>query len=470
MKKMKKTKLISLGIILALSLGGCKAKNVQSQFDADSIDDVLRKTLVANQVEPLPKPQSLPAKVRLGKMLFFDKILSGNKNISCATCHLPEAATSDALPLSIGEGGTGRMTKRVPPKEKEEAVFVRRNSLDVFNRGYFDTMFWDGRVSSTTIEKYLTPNGRELLKRGKIVTPAGFVLPDGLDNALAAQAMFPPTSDVEMRGNFHENQFGDLDYFEYEKIWSGLMERLLAIDEYRQLLKDAYPDVPVEEYSFVHIANAIAAFEIDSFTFLDSPFDRYLQGDENAMHMMEKRGALLFYTTAGCAECHSGSLMSDQLYHNRVVPQIGPGKGKLPGGGKAGTWDAGRGGVTGMRPDYYCFRTPPLRNVSKTGPWMHDGTFATLEATVRHELDPKGSAANYDPYAHLPAVYAKTYHQDQMETIARLAKPADTKAVSLNDQQVEELIAFLDSLTSPQLENLVRLTPDKVPSGLPVED
>lgn len=437
---------------------------------ASSIDKELRKILDLNKIKPITKPKASPAKVELGRMLFWDKILSGNQNIGCATCHLPEAATSDALPLSIGEGGVGKMRDRKPPKnEKDTLVFVPRNSLDIFNRGNFEVMFWDGRVRSTWDGKTLI--GNTLIESGKIWTPAGFILPDGLDNALAAQAMFPPTSDTEMRGNPHENPLGDMKNWEFRKIWSTLINKILSIPEYVDLLAKSYPDIPRDKLSFVQAANAIAAFEIEAFTLTDAPFDRYLQGDNGALSDAEKRGALIFYGKGNCGTCHSGPLMTDQLFHNRLVPQIGPGKGAhIPAGGADGTWDLGRGGVTPWTEDRFCFRTPPLRNVEKTGPWMHDGAFGTLEAAVRHELDPKKSAKSYDPKAQLPDDFAITCKTEQAKAIARLADPSDIAAVSLDSSEVDDLMAFLKSLTSPSLDELVKLTPERVPSGLPVRD
>jgi cytochrome c peroxidase len=165
--------------------------------------------------------------------------------------------------------------------------------------------------------------------------------------------------------------------------------------------------------------------------------------------------------------------MTDQIFHNRVVPQIGPGKGSnVPAGGIDGTWDQGRGGVTGYTQYYYTFRTPPLRNVEKTGPWMHDGAYSTLEATVRHELAPLESANSYAPYSNLPESLAKTFRKEQMGVIISNAKNKleDLEQVKLNDDEFKDLIAFLKSLTSPSLDELVKWNPSTVPSGLPVED
>jgi len=472
---MKKT-FIFFGILSGLFfIHACVSTHPGSPDSSNDLDAQLRKSLALNDVQPIEKQRTDSAKVELGRLLFWDKILSGNKNIACVTCHLMEAATADALPLSVGEGGEGVMMSRKPPlDEHNNPILVPRNATDLFNRAEFVTLFWDGRVMSRRGGHFVAPVGGSASRKAlELWTPAAFRLPGNLDNGLAAQAMFPPTSDTEMRGNVHENPLGSLERWEWTEIWNGLMERLLAIDEYARLFKKAYPNTPVEELTFAHAANAIAAFEIAAFTITDAPFDQYLRGDNQAMTLSEKKGALIFYGKGGCARCHSGKLMTDETFHNRMVPQIGPGKGILfPAGGIDGTWDLGRAGVTGIAEYAYAFRTPPLRNAEKTGPWMHDGVYSTLEATVRHELDPLRSAQNYDPFAQLPEHYAKTFRKEQMAQIATFAlrKPEDIERVELNDDEFNDLIAFLKALTSPSLDKLVQLTPAQVPSGLPVED
>lgn len=128
------------------------------------------------------------------------------------------------------------------------------------------------------------------------------------------------------------------------------------------------------DLGFQHAANAIAAFESAAYTFLDSPFDQYLEHDNNngALADDAKRGALLFYGSAGCANCHSGSLLTDQRHHNIGIPPVGPGK------APESPLDFGRARETGRVKDAYEFRTPPLRNVTLTGPWMHSGAYTTL--------------------------------------------------------------------------------------------
>ncbi|HXF86549.1 MAG TPA: FG-GAP-like repeat-containing protein [Anaerolineales bacterium] len=403
---------------------------------------------------PLPKPS--PALVQLGEALFWDPILSGNRDISCATCHHPNLGTGDNLPVSIGTKGFGLGEERQMGNARE---LIPRNAQPLFNLGYeeWHTLFWDGRVARGPVPGFHTP--------------ASDRLPGGLENLLAAQAMFPVTSRDEMRGDRGDtdvfgqpNELAALVDYKAQPIWDALMKRLLAIPAYVELFHAAYPNVPLDELGFQHAANALAAYEIVTFTFEDSPFDRYLQGDKTALSEEAKQGALLFYGKAGCASCHSGGLLSDQKFYNLAVPQIGDGKGREQ------PLDLGRARETGNDCDRFAFRTPPLRNVTITGPWMHNGAFTSLEAAVRHHFDPKASLQNYDPNQ-LPERLRDTV-QNQPETLSALLQwytsENASEGVHLSDEEMRLLLIFLDSLTSPSALDLRHTIPASVPSGLPV--
>jgi cytochrome c peroxidase len=402
-----------------------------------------------------PEPPS-PALVKLGEALFWDPELSGNRDTSCATCHHSNLATGDALSVSIGTSGFGLGEERHMGTARE---FVPRNATPLFNLGYEEwrVIFWDGRVQTDRFAGFHTP--------------ASDRLPHGLDSVLAAQAMFPVTSRDEMRGNRGDvdifgqpNEIAVIVDYKSQLVWEALMVRLLAIPGYVELFNAAYPDVPIDELGFQHAANAMAAYEIAVFTFEDDPFDRYIQGDKSALSDDAKQGALLFYGKAGCASCHSTGLLTDQKFHNIAVPQIGDGKGREQ------PFDLGRARETGNDCDRYAFRTPPLRNVALTGPWMHNGAFTTLEATVRHHLDPRASLQNYDP-GQLSELLKDTC-QDQPETIAAIlmwySSDNASDGVQLTDEEIRLLLAFLDSLTSPTALDLSHTIPASVPSGLPV--
>lgn len=407
------------------------------------------------QVLTSPEPAD-PALVRLGEALFWDPILSGNRDTACATCHHPELGSGDNLSVSIGTNGFGLGESREFGSARE---LIPRNATPIYNLGYeeWSVLFWDGRVS--------------LEADGAFHSPASDRLPDGLDSVLAAQAMFPVTSRDEMRGYRGEvdifgnrNEIADIVDYKSRLVWGALMKRLLGIPEYVELFNAAYPSIPSEELGFQQAANALAAYEISAFTFEDSPYDRYLLGDLTALSEKEKAGALLFYGKAGCSTCHSSGLLTDQKFHNIAVPQIGDGKGREQ------PFDLGRARETGNDCDRYAFRTPPLRNVAISGPWMHNGAFISLEAAVKHHFDPKSGLQNYDP-GQLSELLADTC-QDQPETIAAILNWYNASNASdgviLSDEEFDQLIVFLEALTSPSASDLGHIIPASVPSGLPV--
>ena len=386
-------------LVMALAITACVAPSgpslsmtPQARMDATTLDRALRTALAGQDITSLdPGLTPDPAKVALGQALFFDKALSGNRDTSCATCHQPTLGTGDELPLAVGTGGHGMAPERIRGAMR---MMVPRNATELFNRGTAESArpFWDGRLRTA--------------EDGSIIQPVEFEqrLPAGLDNILAAQAMFPVTSPAEIRGDPKDfdlygqlNEVGSTGEYDLQAVWHALMARLRAIPQYVELFQAAYPDTPVEELGFQHAANALAAFQIDAFTLLDSPWDRYLAGDDAALSDEAKQGALLFYGAAGCAECHSGNLLTDQEFHNIAVPQFGPGKGR-----KNAYIDLGHARETQNPDDRFAFRTPPLRNVALTGPWMHNGAYTTLEEAVRHHLDAQQWCEQYD-YSQLPA-------------------------------------------------------------------
>ncbi|MCA9921344.1 MAG: ASPIC/UnbV domain-containing protein, partial [Anaerolineales bacterium] len=410
----------------------------------------------ANATVPERLPLASTEKVSLGRALFWDPLLSGNRDTACVTCHHPLEATGDSLSLPIGTGGQGLGTERVLPAGTRQ-VLVPRNATPIFNLALagMDTMFWDGRVQGTSETEY--------------DSPANDDLPFGLDNAVAVQAMFPVTSRDEMRGQrgnkdiFGErNELASISDHQWPIIWQSLMVRILAVPAYRQLFAAAYPDVPADELGFEHAANAIAAYQMETFTFLDSPWDRYLQGDKSVLPTDALAGATLFYGKAGCAQCHSGPLLSDMDFHNIGVPQVGPGKGfEEP-------FDYGRARETGDDSDLFAFRTPPLRNVAITGPWMHNGAYTTLETAVRHHLDPEAAVATYD-FSRLSDMMLEEDSGDTAVHTAALSAPSLERVnVELTDDEVALLLTFLHSLTSPAATDLSHTIPNAVPSGLKV--
>ena len=404
------------------------------------------------------------ARVELGKLLFFDKILSGSFNIACATCHHPFAGTGDGLSLSVGEGARGTGVTRdtgLGPDAIHERV--PRNAPALFNLGAreFSTLFHDGRVAPDAN----MPSG--------FASPAGFDLPPGLDSALAVQAMFPVTSATEMAGQRGENPVADAAADgDLALVWDLLAARLRSVEGYVTRFVAAFDDVSTAaDVTFVHAANAIAAFEAAAWRADGSAFDRFLRGDRSAMSRTQRRGMRLFYGRAGCSACHAGPLQSDHSFRAIAMPQVGPGKGD----GASGFEDFGRERVTGQPADRYRFRVPSLRNVALTAPYGHAGAYNSLEAVVRHHLDPVGELLAFDETQVVmpsrPDLDERDYHAVRDDAIrASIAAANELVPVRLSERDVRALLGFLHALTDPVMLDLRRDVPAFVPSGLPIAD
>lgn len=412
------------------------------------------------------------AKVTLGRNLFFDKVLSGNLNISCATCHHALTDTGDGLALPVGEGGTGLgISRNTGSGDDRIHERVPRNAPPVFNLGarHFSVLFHDGRIEKDPSQ----PSG--------FLNPAGDELPAGLDNVLAVQAMFPVTSPAEMAGQPGENPQADAAHTGNLAgpggVWDLIARRLQDIPEYVDLFEAAYPQTIAQatDITYVHAANAIAAFEAAAWRADNSPFDRFLHGDKKALSGGQKRGMRLFYGKARCAECHTGKFMTDNRFHAIAMPQIGPGKGDNQAGYFDGLDDFGRERVTGMPADRFRFRTPTLRNVALTAPYGHAGAYDSLAAIVQHHLNPVDSLYNYDQsQAKLPPHPELDEHDFAiMNDAGRLAAIADANELDrtrLSPGDLQDLMEFLHALTDPASLDLRNDAPFTVPSGLPVAD
>lgn len=437
---------------------------------------------------------SAAAVVELGRNLFFDPILSGNRNISCGTCHDPAFGSGDGLALGIGEGGTGSG----PERYTQEAVTGRvpRNAQPLWNIGAkeYISLFHDGRV-----EKLDVAGGQNHFRN-----PAGDDLPETVPNVLAAQAFFPVTSPIEMAGQYGENSIANAAAIEDRKaVWDMLATRVAEVPGYFAMLRDAFPDLrSPDDVTFYDIAEALAAFQTTAFRSDNAPFDQLMRtGDASHLSLKAQSGLALFYGEAGCATCHSGPLLTDHKFHAIGVPQIGPGKGHggdlsyfyetgLPGRQE----DEGRYRVTFDKTDLFAFRTPSLRNVTLTGPWGHSGAFGKLEDVIRHHLDPKESLHKFDATSvalpeldqilriagrgtqlgFVPLEPVRRPDFDLRDTRvmltlglrSRISKAVQLDASRLSDEEIDSLIAFLGALTDPTARDRSDLVPETLPSGL----
>ena len=429
-------------------------------------------SIMAGPVLASPFPEPLtdsdyhsfsPARAKIGQLLFYDKILSGNRNISCGTCHHHRFGGADGLSLGIGEGGVGVGPERHPGTgESRIKKRVPRNASALWNLGAkaFTVLFHDGRLAIADD----FDNGFN--------TPAEEWLPHGLETVLGTQAIFPMTAQFEMAGNPKENEVAGALHDRIDAVWPILAKRVRVIPEYGEMFVETFDTVDrPEDVTISHIGEALAAFIALEFRSNDSPFDAFLAGDEMAMTARQRQGAALFYGKAGCADCHSGPLLTDQKFHALAIPPFGPGRTRRF---DPYTRDVGRMGETDDLADAYRFRTPSLRNVTLTAPYGHNGAYPTLEGMIRHHLDPRGALdrwrremANLPDAPWLEAIDFVVW-QDRLE-MDRFRRRIDITPRQLTDSEVAALVDFMDALTGESARSLPLGIPARVPSGLPVD-
>lgn len=285
---------------------------------------------LCGQLVPLgdvPVPEYNPqttAKIELGKQLFFDRRLSGDGTMNCVTCHDPEQGYSDGLEISLNYPTTRNW----------------RNSPTLINVAFQKYLFHDGRAAT-----------------------------------LEEQALFPMMSAFEMNQN--------LDFME---------EEIRSVPEYVAAFSKVFGDNDVTRE---RIAMAIAAFERTLIS-RDAPIDRYLEGDSKALSPEALAGYALFTGKGNCSECHFGANLMDDKFHALQVqenpdhltdPRIAATRrfvAKIYHFEQYRTLneDPGRYLITGDRKDWKAFKTPTLREIARTAPYMHNGIYATLDEVI----------------------------------------------------------------------------------------
>lgn len=419
-------------------------------------------------------------KAQLGMKLFFTKSLGGDMNAACVTCHHPSLGGGDDLSLPVGVDaitddllGPGRLHS--PSGEHfDGGPTVPRNAPSTFNLALWDqVLFHDGRVESIGG----TPGKNGADGQG-IRTPEsalGVADPNAGANLSTAQARFPVTSPEEMK------DFANFDGTTNAEVRINLQQRLggygdplggpLAVNNWLEEFRQGFamPDGSAEELvTFNNIVDAIATYE-NSQVFVNTPWKAFVEGDDNAISVGAQLGAQLFFKSvadggANCASCHSGDFFTDEGFHVVAMPQIGRGKGD----GTNGNDDFGRFRETGEAVDMYAFRTPTLLNTTATGPWGHAGGYTTLEAVVRHHLNPQLALDNYDFSQLAPNIQAVDMVENTQKAIDqleanRLAGVTSLENVSLSNTQVAQLVEFLHTLTDPCVEDrscLAKWIPD----------
>lgn len=358
----------------------------------------------------------------LGRLLFWDPILSGPMDVACATCHHPDLAYTDGRDLSLGTEsvGLGPTRTRAPgsaipvvPRNAPTLLNVAMNGLDDrVGRGPQGRQDEFGQIAAAMVE--LRPARAPMFWDSRV-------------RSLEAQALEPLKVREEMRG----------DAFSEEVAVDSIVARLKAIPEYVALFQEAFPSEDVVTAG--QVARSIASFE-RTLVAVDSPFDRYQAGDLMALSEEERRG-LEAFDDARCTQCHDGPMLSDFDLHAEGVAE-NPLLAAPDEGGRR-----------------FRFRTPSLRNVALTAPYMHNGMLATLEDVLA--FYDRGQSEN-------PNVGNRRNRgdDDAGNSGVRLATlDGDFRRVrNMNDREMADIIAFLGALTDPGFD---RTIPGRVPSGLP---
>ena len=352
-------------------------------------------------------PVARTAIEELGRLLFWDPILSGSRDIACVSCHHPEFAYADGRPLSLGTGSAGLGPKRTDTTGGMIPM-TSRNSPTILNVGFnglddnrrrrqsFDgtvasvnqanaPMFWDNRVRS-----------------------------------LELQALEPIKAFEEMRGSAYPE----------DAALDTVVARLEEIPEYVALFESAF-GTPAS-VTAPRIGAAIAAFE-RTLTAMNSPFDRYRSGHTTALTAAQRRGMEAF-DDVGCDRCHDGVMFSDFDLHAEGVAEHP----------LLEAADAGDG--------RFRFRTPTLRNIALTPPYMHNGTLETLEDVLVFYDNGRSENPNV----------SNAGRRQQGNGLARLDRRF-RRVDNMNEREMADIVRFLEALTDP---NFDRSIPARVPSGL----
>jgi len=441
------------------------------------LDQKLRAVILQQGFDDgIPDAENLPSihdpLTQLGKKLFYTKLLGGDFDIACGSCHHPKLGGGDNLSLPIGVEaetpdllGPGR-THSETGFEFDSGPTVSRNSSTIFNIAFWKrVLFWDGRIERT-LGGIRTPE----TALGRPDSNAG-------PNLVVAQARFPVLARKEMRGHSSKLRLRKDEMRAH--IASRLQESLSKSETNGNWLEkfrvgfNKLEGTSSELITFDNIALAIAEFE-RSQIFVDTPFASFVQGDTLAISEEAKRGALLFFTNpqrggAGCGFCHSGEFFTDENFHVLAIPQIGRGKGdddlfSYMSGAKK-TDDFGRFRITGNPEDLYAFRTPTLLNVTATGPWGHSGAYTKLENIVRHHLNPNQALELYDitqldqQGLQLDDMIINTqYALKHLETL-REKDLSNLPLTNLSESEISDLLIFLETLTDPCVQDPVCLAP-----------
>ncbi len=484
-----------LAVVLVVGLSACgggsssgvsssgqstPANNQEPAETEPTVDEWLRqaiadKGLIGDPASPRQLSRQLPSdepKIKLGQLLFFSHSLSGDLTSSCASCHMPDFGGSDALSLGIGvapmdASQAGPTRKLDSSKDLDPAADgkpnMHRNSQTVFNSAMYDrSLSYDGRVF--VLDQEVKSGG----KGQAIRTPESGNLTDGsqANGLLEIFTKFPLTNHNEMRGYM----FSALSQEEYRE---HLVARLrgevdtdhLSVEgsgNWLSLFRQAFdqPDATAQEVvTLVNIQRALAAY-LSSMVFVETPWKRYVNGNDSALSASAKKGATLFFADIsdgglGCANCHSGDFFTNEKFYNVGFPQIG--RGFM----RAEKDDIGRWNSTRQEADKYAFRVPSLLNVQLTMPYGHAGTFDHLGDVIRYHANPRQALTLFDFGLQQLAQFQGKEAYDYAEKNSLAAQAASSFLVAeallpgrdLTDEEVNALTVFLRTLTDDCVKN-----------------
>jgi cytochrome c peroxidase len=465
-----------------------------------NIEQTFRERLEANLGRPIN-----PKLADLGRMLWFDKLHSLHHDNTCGGCHSPTNGFGDSQSMAIGVQNNNLVgPHRAGPRNQ------RRSPL-VVNTALYTAMMWNGRFNSLSGDPFNNSLGfRFPFPEDDTRFSFANDVQHHVTHLLQAQAHMPPTELIEVAGfngtcpggvpdptlgsafcQFDDGKgetvpLPDSTGARNEPIRQKALAILNATPAYRRLFGEVFPEVkagaPIDFFMF---GKAIAEFEF-TLVFANAPIDQFARGDRDAMTASEKRGALLFFGKADCVRCHAvagrssvgeaNEMFTD--FEERVigVPQIAPffgvGQGNVIFDGPGQDEDFGLEQITGNEEDRYKFRTAPLRNLAVAPGFFHNGAFIRLEDAIRHHLNVFKSAHAYDPVeAGVPEDL--TSRLGPIEPVLQRLDPLLRTPIHLKREEFDDLVSFVrDGLLDERAkaENLCKLVPARVPSGMPVLD
>lgn len=385
------------------------------EFTEDEIAVIVQHRLPPLPGDPTNRYADDPAAAHFGQYLFFDPRLSENGAVSCATCHDPAKGFTDGKRVADAIGT------------------LRRNTMSLWNVGYERWFFWDGRAD-TLWAQALIPIEHPDEMGGDRMAIAHLIAGDPhLRHAYEQTFGSMPQLTDESRFPKHARPVSSGSAHPHQRAW----------DEMTPVDRDSVNRV------FVNVGKAIAAYE-RRLVSRDSPFDRFVEGlvagdraAQDALSSAAKRGLKMFVGDANCRLCHSGPTFSDHGFHNNGLPGLAGGMPTDPGRFDAlrsivvgefssnGPYSDAREGETADRLRYLtrtpelwgAFKTPTLRNVARTGPYMHAGQMSSLREVVEF-------------YSTLEGQVRVGHHQEVI-----------LQPLRLTEQEADDLLAFLEALT-----------------------